>query len=330
MRFLKTLRRADLEHRRQANSVDSNDQTDRIVELEPNRPAGILADREMRIGKPVLPVELRRDDVVEDRDPITDEFIQNIPINRPVEVPREIERPVVRFKVEPITVNPHVVAITDPQSIYAEEFRVLRTQIIHRSHKETIRSIVVSSVGPGEGKSITALNLAWLLAQSDGIKALVIDADLRMPSLARYLSVNPKVGLSHILTGKSTLATSVICLEPAGLHFLPSGKTRDDVGELLSGSAFREILEEAHRTYDFVVIDTPPLGLFSDAALMANAADSSLLVIRTNQVRYKDIDRILETFPKDKIIGSVLNDSDESLLNSGYYGYSYYKKSGDS
>ena len=330
MRFLKTLRRADLEQRRQTNTAGPDDHLERFVELEPNRPAGVLADREMRIGKPVLPVELRHDNIVEDLNAKTSEFARDVPVNRPVEAPRETERPVVEFKVEPITVNPHVVAITDPQSVYAEEFRVLRTQIIHRSHKERLRSIVVSSVGPGEGKSITALNLAWLLAQSDGIKALIIDADLRMPSIARYLSINPKVGLSHILTGKTSLSNSIICLQPAGLHFLPSGKTRDDVGELLSGSAFHEILEEAYHSYDFVIIDTPPLGLFSDAALMANAADSALLVIRTNQVRYKDIDRILETFPKEKIIGSVLNDSEESLLNSGYYGYSYYKRSGDS
>lgn len=312
------------------NDLTSDRTSAKRKTTRPNEPAGVLADSNIVFGRPVAPVS---DATISDREtidtiekPVADAVLTaTFPVQEKTDTLETVT-----YTVQPSVVNPHVIAITAPQSPFTEEFRVLRTQILHHSQKETMRSIVVSSIGPSEGKSVTALNIAWLMAQSNGKKALIIDADMRRPSISKYLSLNPKVGLSHLLTGKASFKNSLIRLEPSGLCFLPAGEVREDISELLSGDNFKDILEEAYQHFDFVIVDTPPISLFSDSALMTNFADKALLVIRTNQVRFNDVGRILEAFPKEKIFGSVLNDSEESLMHGGYYDYtSYYKTKGD-
>jgi capsular exopolysaccharide synthesis family protein len=194
---------------------------------------------------------------------------------------------------------------------------------LHKSQRQKLQSIVVASVNPSEGKSVTALNLSWLLAQTDGVKALIIDSDLRMPSLADYLGIETDRGLSDILAGTATLTESIVRLEPAGLHILPGGDARSDVAELISGPKFKEILREAREMFDYVIIDAPPLGIFTDATVLINHADGALLVIRANRTRYSAIDRTLEPLPKERLLGVVLNQS-EDVLDESHYNYGYY------
>ncbi len=120
-------------------------------------------------------------------------------------------------------VEPHLVAITEPRSPECEQFRVLRTRLLQAGEREGKRAFVITSAGVGEGKTLTALNLAWLLAQTDGVNALIIDADLRQPCAADYLGIETEVGLSEVLTGETKLAQAIVKLQPAGLHVLPGG-----------------------------------------------------------------------------------------------------------
>ena len=227
--------------------------------------------------------------------------------------------------IDPESVNQRIVAITQPNSSYCEEYRGLRTHILHKSQKQKLQSIVIASVGPSEGKSVTALNLSWLLAQTDGIKALIIDSDLRRPSLANYLAIETTVGLSDVLEGTSSLKNAIVRLEPAGLHLLPGGQSRHDVAELISGLKFKEIMSEIRGMFDYVIIDAPPLGVFTDATVLINHADGALFVICANKTRYKDIDRVLEMLPRERMLGAILNQSDEPLISDNYY-YDYYNK----
>ena len=229
------------------------------------------------------------------------------------------------WNVEAERVEPRLVAITHPHSTYCEEYRSLRTQVLHKSQRQKLQSIVVASINPSEGKSVTALNLSWLLAQTDGVKALIIDSDLRMPSLTDYLGIETDKGLSDILTGDATLKESIIKLEPAGLHLLPGGEARSDCAELISGPKFKEILREAKDLFDYVIIDAPPLGIFTDANVLINHADGAMLVIRAGRTRYSDVDRILETLPRGRMLGVVLNQS-EDVLDESHYNYGYYNK----
>ncbi len=233
----------------------------------------------------------------------------------------------VSWAVDPERVEPRLVAITQPNSNYCEEYRSLRTHVLHKSQRQKLQAIVVASVNPSEGKSVTALNLSWLLAQTDGVKCLIIDSDLRMPSLGDYLGIETDKGLSHILTGEATLTESIIKLEPAGLHLLTGGNARNDVAEMISGPKFKEILREAREMFDYVIIDAPPLGIFTDATVLINHADGAMLVVRANRTSYSVIDRLLEPLPKDRLLGVVLNQSEDVLEESHYnYGYYNYKR----
>jgi len=232
------------------------------------------------------------------------------------------------WSVEAERVEPRLVTITHPHSTYCEEYRSLRTQILHKSQRQKLQSIVVASINPSEGKSITALNLSWLLAQTDGVRALIIDSDLRMPSLTDYLGIETDKGLSDILSDRATLKESIIRLEPAGLHLLPGGEARSDVAELISGPKFKEILREAKEMFDYVIIDAPPLGIFTDANVLINHADGAMLVIRAGRTRYSAVGNILESLPRDRMLGVVLNQS-EDVMDESHYNYGYYAKRKD-
>ncbi len=236
----------------------------------------------------------------------------------------------VTWNVDAERVEPRLVAITHPHSTYCEEYRSLRTHVLHKSQRQKLQSIVVASVNPSEGKSVTALNLSWLLAQTDGVSCLIIDSDLRMPSLADYIGIEAEKGLSDILTGETTLKESIIRLEPSGLHILPGGEARNDVAELISGPKFKEILREAREMFDYVIIDAPPLGIFTDATVLINHADGAMLVVRANRTKYASLERVLEQLPKERMLGVVLNQSEDVLAESHYnYGYYNYKRLND-
>ena len=309
-----------------------DDRLDTVTEVDAiqgggdNEPSGLLSFNDLRIGAPVVKTNGKPAAAVKQK--VVD--AQSVGISSTngarLQVPTVEALNVPKIMVNVETVNPRVVSITQPRSPYCEEYRSLRTQILHKAQKRKLQSIVVVSAGPSEGKSVTALNLSWLFAQTDGVRALVIDSDLRLPSLAGYLGIESKKGLSDVLTGELSLKEAIVQLEPAGLYVLPGGTARSDVAELLSGPKFAEILEEARGFFDYVIIDAPPLGIFTDAAVLINLADGALLVVRANQTSYKDIDRILDTLPRERILGTVLNQSEDTLMDESYYKYGFYDK----
>jgi capsular exopolysaccharide synthesis family protein len=216
-------------------------------------------------------------------------------------------------------VEPHLVAITEPRSPECEQFRSLRTRLLQAGEREQKRAFVITSAGVGEGKTLTALNLAWLLAQTDGVKALVIDADLRQPCAADYLGLETDLGLSEVLTGETRLNEAIIKLKPSGLHLLPGGAAREDVAELLSGPRFGRLLDEARKHFDYIIIDAPPLGVFTDANLLINRADAALLVVRAAKTRYSVVDQLLEQLPRERMLGVVLNRAETIPDETAYY-----------
>jgi capsular exopolysaccharide synthesis family protein len=225
----------------------------------------------------------------------------------------------VSIDITAASVEPHLIAVTQPRSAYCEQFRSLRTRILQAGERKKMQAFVVTSAGVAEGKTLTALNLSWLLAQTDGVRAIIIDSDLRHPCATDYLGIESTVGLSEVLSGEATLEEAIIRLEPAGLHLLPGGAARDDVAELLSGPKFGRILAELRRSFDYIVIDAPPLGIFTDANVLINKADGALLVVRSGKTRYAALERIIEQLPRERMLGVVLNRTDEQLDESNYY-----------
>lgn len=233
------------------------------------------------------------------------------------------------YTISAARVEPHLVAITQPRSAYNEQFRALRTRILQAGEHQQMHTLVITSAGIAEGKTLTALNLAWLLAQTEGVRCLIIDSDLRRPCATNYLGIDLPVGLSEVLGGAVRLEDAIVRLEPAGLYLLPGGRARDDVAELLSGPTYGRVLKEARRLFDFVIIDAPPLGIFTDANVLINKADGALLVIRAGKARYAMVDRLLNQLPRERILGIVLNRVDEELDSSSYYYQHDYYNRGD-
>ena len=225
----------------------------------------------------------------------------------------------VSVDVSAARVEPHLVAITQPRSSHAERYRSLRTRVLHAGERRKMQAFVITSAGVMEGKTLTAVNLSWLLAQTDGVRALLIDGDLRNPCAAEYLGLDAPAGLSEVLAGEASLAEAIIRLEPAGLHILPGGAARDDVAEILSGPRFLAVLKEARRMFDYVIIDAPPLGIFTDASVLINRADAALIVARAGRTRYAALERLLEPLPRERLLGVILNGSDEQLNEQNYY-----------
>src|SRR5687768_16882813 len=236
----------------------------------------------------------------------------------------------VSYDISPARVEPHLVAISQPRSAYCEQFRALRTRILQASERMQMRALVVTSTGIAEGKTLTALNLGWLLAQTEGVRALVIDSDLRRPCATDYFGIDAAGGLSEVLGGQMALEDAIVRLDPAGLHLLPGGRPRDDVAELLSGPTYERVLSQARRMFDYIIIDAPPLGIFTDANVLMNRADGALLVVRAGKTRYTMLDKLLEQIPRERLLGVVLNRADEQLDPANYYyQYRYSKREAD-
>ena len=233
----------------------------------------------------------------------------------------------VTYDVSPARVEPHLIAVSQPRSAYTEQYRSLRTKILEAGERKEMRAFVVTSAGVGEGKTLTALNLAWLLAQTEGVRALIIDSDLRRPCATDYLGLEPRPGLSEVLGGELRLEDGIIRLEPSGLHLLPGGRQRDDVAELLSGPSYSRLLSEVRRMFDYIIIDAPPLGIFTDANVLMSRADGGLLVVRANKTRFSTVDKLLEQMPKERLLGIVLNRTEEQPdSTSYYYAHRYYNR----
>jgi capsular exopolysaccharide synthesis family protein len=233
----------------------------------------------------------------------------------------------VTYDVNPARVEPHLIAISQPRSAYTEQFRNLRTKILEAGERMQMRAIVVTSSGIAEGKTLTALNLAWLLAQTEGVRALVIDSDLRRPCATDYLGIDAQMGLSEVLGGQVSLEDAIVRLEPAGLHLLPGGRPRDDVAELLSGPTYARLLTEVRRMFDYIIIDAPPLGIFTDANVLMSRADGGLLVVRAGKTRYATVDKLLEQMPRERLLGVVLNRTEEQPEEASYYySHRYYNR----
>ena len=232
----------------------------------------------------------------------------------------------VSYDVSAARVEPHLVAISQPRSGYCEQFRSLRTRLLQAGEQLQMRTFVITSAGVGEGKTLTALNLAWLLAQTDGVRALIIDSDLRQPCATDYLGIDVPFGLSEVLGGEISLEQAIVRLDPAGLFLLPGGRARDDVAELLSGPTYSRLIAEARRMFDYIIIDAPPMGIFTDANVLINKADGALLVVRAGKTRYALVDKLLEQLPKERILGVILNRSDETVDSTSYYYQKRYNR----
>jgi non-specific protein-tyrosine kinase len=209
-------------------------------------------------------------------------------------------------------------------SIRAEAFRAIRTNLQFVGIDEKPRSLVVTSCLPGEGKSSTSVNLAIALGQA-GWRVLLVDADLRRPSVPDYLGIEGAVGLTNVLIGTSTLADALQTWGEDQIQVLPSGPKPPHPSELLSNHQIRQLLVQLRKSYDMVLIDAPPLLPVTDAATLAAVADGVLLVARSAKTQRDHLAHATTQLSSvsGRLIGSILNFTPSRTIHHYGYDYSY-------
>jgi protein-tyrosine kinase len=203
-----------------------------------------------------------------------------------------------------------------------EQYRILRTKIVQ--HSRLPRVIVVSSPSAGDGKSITALNLAGALSLKGDANVLLVDGDFRRPSIWRHLGLDEAPGLADVLAGTAALEASILKVqEYVNLFVMPAGKSEHNPTELLDSEIFSATFARLKKMFKYIVVDSPPIGSVADYDLLTALSDGVIVVVRPDHTDRQACVRALETIPKDKCLGVVMNRVTEWFLSKSY-GYSPY------
>ena len=220
--------------------------------------------------------------------------------------------------------NPMLVAIGDNKSIASEEYNKLRSLIVELTHgKEFHNTLLISSSITEEGKSLTALNLAIALAKGYDHTVLLVDTDLRRPSLHKLLGIKPEVGLIQCLRDNIPLSQALIKTGIGKLVFLPAGGTVSKPVELLSSNRMKEVVRELKNRYPerYVIFDTPPVLPFADAQVLAPTVDGVLFIVREGRAKAHEIQKALQTLQGTNLLGTVYNDAHNYIKKRSYYYY---------
>jgi receptor protein-tyrosine kinase len=210
----------------------------------------------------------------------------------------------------------------------SEQYRTLRTKIVQ--HPKRPQVILISSAGPGDGKTITAVNLAGVLSLKNDGAVLLVDGDLRRPSVARQFSLPEGPGLAGVLAGATTLEESTIrAAEYPNLYVLQAGKAGRNPAELLDTPLWRATVVRMKSMFKYVVLDSPPIASVADYDLLLAVADGVVMVVRPDHTRRQSCMKALNAIPEPKRLGVVMNCVPDWFLarHQGYssYGYHYYR-----
>ncbi|MBU8586939.1 CpsD/CapB family tyrosine-protein kinase [Priestia megaterium] len=221
-----------------------------------------------------------------------------------------------------LTLKRRLLAHNSPKDPVAEQYRTIRTNIQFSDTDQDIKSIVLTSTGPGEGKSTTASNLATVYAQQ-GLRVLLIDADLRKPTAHYTFRLENHVGLTNVLTKQSTLGQAIQETEVPDLFLLTSGPIPPNPAELLASNNMTELLKEMKEEFDMVIFDTPPVLAVADAQILANQVDGSILVVSSGKTDKEAAVKAKELLLKAnaKVLGAVLNNRKMEEGSDYYYYY---------
>ncbi|UTL72304.1 CpsD/CapB family tyrosine-protein kinase [Bacillus halotolerans] len=217
----------------------------------------------------------------------------------------------------------NVIALTEPKSLNSEQYRTIRTNIEFSSVDRQMKSVMITSACPGEGKSTTAANLAVVFAQQ-GKKVLLIDADLRKPTVHTTFQLENMTGLTSVLLKKSSLKQAVQTSQEQNLDVLTSGPIPPNPAEPLSSKWMEEPADEACAAYDMVIFDTPPILPVADAQILGNVADGSVLVISSGKTEKEKAAKAKEALDScnSKVLGAIMNGKKRSKHSDyGYYGH---------
>lgn len=215
-----------------------------------------------------------------------------------------------------------LITLANARSPVTESYRALRTNIDFSSIDDNLQVIMVSSAGPGEGKSTTIANLAVAYAQSER-KTLLIDADLRKPTAHHTFSVSNRWGLSSVISKQCTIEEVVQALEIPNLSVITSGVIPPNPAEMLGSNRMTAIIQHLKSIYDIILIDTPPLLAVTDAQIVASKCDGAILVVDQGRVKRDIGKKAIQNLQavNARILGVVLNNVKRKANEEAYYYY---------
>ncbi|MGK0553074.1 CpsD/CapB family tyrosine-protein kinase [Macrococcus capreoli] len=213
-----------------------------------------------------------------------------------------------------------------PKSIVSEQFRMIRSNIMFSELDNAIETIVVTSAAPSAGKSTTAANIAITYAQA-GMKVLLIDGDLRKPTVQYTFETKNMFGLSNLITHQITIQQAIQATHVDNLSIITSGPIPPNPSELLASTSFHTLLNDLKATFDIIIIDTPPVLAVTDAVILSNIVDGTIIVTNVETNNKHHLIKAKETLQKSEcnILGVVLNNV-EKTSKEDYYYYEYYGK----
>jgi len=221
-------------------------------------------------------------------------------------------------------IDRHLVSVTAPTSMEAEQYQALRVKLERLQRDRDFKVVAITSPGAKDGKSVTAANLAAALARGSSTKVLLIEGDMRRPALAGYLGLDTAdMTLSRLLADPSvTLQDAVQHVDSLPFDLLLAGCGTTPVHELLRSGRLERLIREAREQYDFVVLDTPPLGPVSDCALLSRWVDGVLMVVAAHKTPRKQLEVALNQLDANAVLGIVFNRDDRPMFG---YRHSYYR-----
>jgi capsular exopolysaccharide synthesis family protein len=208
----------------------------------------------------------------------------------------------------------------------SESYRIIRTKIVQHPLKP--RLMCVSSSTPGDGKTVTAMNIAGSLALKRETTAILVDADLRRPRLSGVLGIPGSPGLAEVLAGTCSIQEAVVRVaDLPSLYFLPAGRSAINPTELLDSERWRSLVDWMHNTFTFAILDSPPVGMVADYDLIQSLCNAVLLVVRPGHTNRKLLQKTIDQMPAERFLGVVVNAVDDWFLwrtHSHYYD-GYYR-----
>jgi len=225
-----------------------------------------------------------------------------------------------QFESLPVTLLPDnkLVSLTQKDSLAAEKFRFLAVRLRQLQQARTLKKVLITSSIPEEGKTMISANLACTLARRKQQRTLLIEGDLRRPTLTRQFGLGRIPGMCECLQGSADLMMSVYRLDALGLWFLPAGSTPQNPLEVMQTGKLSPVMQQLSSWFDWIVIDSPPILPLADTSVWARLADGILLVTRQGTTQKPQLERGLEALEPTKLLGAIVNGS-MSVAHSDYY-----------
>jgi protein-tyrosine kinase len=254
---------------------------------------------------------------------------ESLPLRKSEDIaPEEPVSPLVRETFLHRGFDPKLVVLSAPESTEAENFRILKSQILYPKQGEAPKIIMVTSVFPGEGKTFVTANLAVSIGQGIDETVLLVDCDLRRPTLHRLLGYSNEQGLHDYLIGTKQISDLIVRTKYKQLSLLTAGSSVHNPAELLASARMKQFLEDAKGRYEdrFVILDVPPSQITAETGVLANYVDKIIFVVMAQKTPRETVQRNIENLGKTKILGIVFNGYSQTRKPYHKYYKRYYSK----